>query len=412
MNLLMRFLVFGLVAGAVTGVVYFYMGMRVIEPMRLPPPWRAVAWGTLTFFWILHPLAFGLMAIFRHRAGYMDAVQWVSYTAMGFFCMLLVVVVLKDVAGLGLKAAEMARNIFNPAAHASVRAIPDVDQDKRLTVSRMVSAGALMAAFVLTGAGFVAAHGIAGVKPVRVRLRRMAAGKSPLRVVQISDIHVGPTIKRDFLQGIVEKVNSLNPDIIAVTGDLVDGTVEQLRLHVEPLGLLKARLGVYFVTGNHEYYSGAEEWIAEVRRLGLTVLMNEHVVVEHEGQPIVMAGVTDYEGGRFFPGHQSDPRRAIAGAPEGAVKILLAHQPRTAFQASEADYDLQLSGHTHGGQFIPWNLAVRLQQPVNAGLHLFNQMWIYVSRGTGYWGPPLRLGAPSEITLLEIAPGESPAAEA
>jgi predicted MPP superfamily phosphohydrolase len=177
------------------------------------------------------------------------------------------------------------------------------------------------------------------------------------------------------------------------------------------------------VTGNHEYYSGAHAWIVELRRLGLTVLMNEHVVLHHrpgqglgmavgaqEDSPtvalLVLAGVADYSAHHFDPTHRSDPALALLGAPATArVRVLLAHQPRSAATAAQAGFDLQLSGHTHGGQFWPRNLLVPLQQPFTAGLNQLHNLWVYTSRGTGYWGPPKRFGAPSEITALRLVAG-------
>jgi predicted MPP superfamily phosphohydrolase len=179
--------------------------------------------------------------------------------------------------------------------------------------------------------------------------------------------------------------------------------VQRLAPHTEPLGRLRAGDGVYFVTGNHEYYSGALEWIAEVRRLGLNVLMNQHVIVHKGDARLMIAGVADYHAHHFHPEHKSDPQRAAAGAPAGiGARVLLAHQPRSATAAAAAGFDLQLSGHTHGGQFFPWNLFVPLQQPFVAGLNRVREMWVYTSRGTGYWGPPKRFGAPSEITLVRL----------
>jgi predicted MPP superfamily phosphohydrolase len=190
--------------------------------------------------------------------------------------------------------------------------------------------------------------------------------------------------------------------MVAITGDLVDGSVGDLSTHTAPLAALASRHGTYVVTGNHEYYSGAPAWIRELRRLGTRVLLNEHVVLEHEGARIAVAGVTDYSAHHFDAAQRSDPRAAAAGAPSDAVKLLLAHQPRSAPSAAEAGYDLQLSGHTHGGQFWPWNLFVRLQQPFTAGLNRLGRMWVYINRGTGYWGPPMRFGIPSEITLIRL----------
>jgi predicted MPP superfamily phosphohydrolase len=222
-------------------------------------------------------------------------------------------------------------------------------------------------------------------------------------IVQISDIHVGPTIRVRYVEDIVDAVNRLHPDVVAITGDLVDGSVAELGEHVAPLSRLVARHGSFFVTGNHEYYAGAPAWIAEVRRLGIRVLHNEHIVIDRGGQKLVLAGVPDYSGGHFHEDHRSDPAAAMAGAPADAgARVLLAHQPRTAPAAARAGFDLQISGHTHGGQFWPWVHFVRFQQPFTAGLHRLDALWVYVSRGTGYWGPPKRFGAPSEITRLRL----------
>src|SRR5690606_14540497 len=224
-------------------------------------------------------------------------------------------------------------------------------------------------------------------------------------IAQITDIHVGPTIKEDYLEAIVQAVNRLSPDLVAITGDLVDGSVKELGPHVQPLARLVAKHGVYFVTGNHEYYSGVRGWLQELKRLGVRVLLNEHQVLSHRGETLVLAGVADYSAHVFEPSHRSNPVKALKGAPpEVGVKILLAHQPRSCHAAAQAGFDLQLSDHTHGGQFLPWNFFVRLQQPFTAGLHRVGQLQLYISRGTGYWGPPKRLGAPSEITLIRLVP--------
>jgi predicted MPP superfamily phosphohydrolase len=258
-------------------------------------------------------------------------------------------------------------------------------------------------AVLLTVVGYSNARRLAGVRAVDVPIAELPAALQGFTIAQISDMHIGPTIKRDFVDAVVDAVNGLGADMIAITGDLVDGSVRQLSAHTQPLSRLSARYGVYFVTGNHEYYSGAHRWIAELRRLGLRVLLNEHVVLEHAGAAVVVAGVTDYAAHHFDPAHRSDPAGALAGAPATAdVRLLLAHQPRSAFAAASAGFDLQLSGHTHGGQFVPWNFFVRLQQPFTAGLRRLGRLWVYTSRGTGYWGPPKRLGAPSEITRLRL----------
>lgn len=262
--------------------------------------------------------------------------------------------------------------------------------------------GVFLGATAFTLIGLVNVLRTAKVVRVDVPIASLPPALHGFTIAQISDIHVGPTIKQTYLQAIVHRVNQLEADMVAITGDLVDGSVRELAPHVTPLAALSSRHGTYFVTGNHEYYSGAHGWIDELRRLGLRVLLNEHVVVQHDVTPVVIAGVTDFTAHHFDPSHRSDPHAAVKGAPTDAVKLLLAHQPRSAPAAEEAGFHLQLSGHTHGGQFWPWRLAVPLQQPFVAGLKRLKHMWIYTSRGTGFWGPPKRLCAPSEITLLRL----------
>ncbi len=260
-----------------------------------------------------------------------------------------------------------------------------------------------LGAVLITALGFVSARRTASVVHVEVPILSLPEALSGLTIVQISDVHVGPTIKQAYLNAIVQTVNRLAPDLVAVTGDLVDGSVADLARHVAPIASLSSRHGTFFVTANHEYYCGAEPWIAELRRLNVHVLLNEHVVLRHNAEVFVVAGVTDVSAHHFIASHRSDPRAALLGAPShAAFRLLLAHQPRSAAAAAEAGFDLQLSGHTHGGQFLPWNFLVRLQQPFVSGLHRLRDLWVYVSRGTGYWGPPTRFGVPSEITCLKL----------
>ena len=252
----------------------------------------------------------------------------------------------------------------------------------------------LAIAAVLTAVGVIGARRVRVVR-VSVPILGLPPDLEGFRIVQLSDLHVGPTLKRRFVERVVAKANGLDPDVVAFTGDVADGFVPDLKDEVAPLGRLEARLGKFYVTGNHEYYWDAPGWGREVERLGLTVLQNSHQMVRRGSARLLFAGVPDLS----VP---SDPAAALRGAPASDVRVLLAHQPRSAFAARDAGFDLQLSGHTHGGQYFPFNLLVRLFQPFVAGLHRLEAMWLYVSRGTGYWGPPLRIFAPSEITLIEL----------
>ncbi len=325
----------------------------------------------------------------RHKHNpWADHLAAVGFIAMGFFSSLLILTLGRDVMLLAASAASGF--LINASAVESLHAW---------------SAPAVpLSAVLVTLIGFINARRRAAIRAIDVLIHGLPAALQGFRIVQLTDIHVGATIKRDYVSRIVDAVNALDADVIAITGDLVDGSVARLSAHTEPLGRLAARHGVFFVTGNHEYYSGVHGWVVELRRLGLSVLLNEHVVLDHRGAALVIAGVTDLSAHHFDASHRSDPVAAIAGAPPQAVKVLLAHQPRSAVVAAQAGYHLQLSGHTHGGQFFPWSLVVKLFEPYSNGLYRLGELSLYVSRGTGYWGPPKRFGAPSEITHLRLMP--------
>ena len=373
-----------------SALMHGYIGLRLLP--ALPGGAGGQLWllGILCLSALLMP--FGLLARRVARPPLADLLSWVGLLCMGLFSSLLVLTLLRD-AVLGLLWLMV---LLWPGA------LP-LAQWRSLSAQAVPLLGGLV-----TLLGFLNARRTAAVVRVNVPIRDLPLAWHGFTLVQISDIHVGPTIRRPYLRRIVDRVNALEADLVAITGDLVDGRVSELAAHVAPLADLRSRHGTFFVTGNHEYYSGVDGWIVELRRLGLTVLLNEHVVIAHpdaataRGIPLVLAGVTDYSGGHFDPAHRSDPLAALRGAPLDAVRVLLAHQPRSAAAAAEAGFDLQLSGHTHGGQFYPWNLFVRFQQPFTAGLHRLQNLWVYTSRGTGYWGPPKRFGAPSEITCLTL----------
>lgn len=358
-----------------------YIGLRLLPDMAMGPLFTVAGVLLLAALTVLVPV--GLMSASLRRRRWSELVAWLGLLSMGFFSTLLVTALARDLVLLALRLAGPADPGF---VRGSAVAVP-------------------LLALGITALGFVNARRLARVVRVEVPIAGLPPSLHGYAIAQVSDIHVGPTIKRPYLNAIVNRVNRLGADAIAITGDLVDGSVHRLSLHTQPLARLAAPDGVFFVTGNHEYYSGAEEWIAELRRLGVTVLLNQHVLRRHDDATLMIAGVADYTAHHFHPAHKSDPRAAAGGAREAAdVRILLAHQPRSAPEAAEAGFHLQLSGHTHGGQFFPWNLFVPLQQPFVAGLHRVRDMWVYISRGTGYWGPPKRFGAPSEITLVRLVP--------
>ncbi len=288
------------------------------------------------------------------------------------------------------------------------RALPGTGMDdpsQRELVQRWITLLALAMAAILIGVALWQGTRRVRVREMPVTLRRLPEALHGLRLVQITDLHVGSTLDGDWLRHVVERVNAARPDVVAITGDLVDGSVAELRAHVAPLAELRAPHGIYFVTGNHEYYAGADEWIAYLRELGIRVLRNERVAIQPEpgGAALDLAGIDDHSS-HHFPGHGADLGAALAGRNADRAVVLLAHQPAAITAAAAAGVDLQISGHTHGGQIWPWHHMVRLQQPYLAGLHKHpaSETQIYISSGTGFWGPPMRLGAPAEITLITL----------
>ena len=372
-------------------LLHGYVGLRLI-PSLAGGPWAGPALGVLlATSALLLPLS--LVGGKLRWPGARTALAWTGMLAMGWFSSLFVLTVLRDVLLLALAALV-----------ALVARLPGVLAPEWITQITQATAWAVLAAAAtVTVLGAWNARRTAAVVRVDVPVTDLPEALHGFTIVQISDIHVGPTIRGEYVQAIVDRVNRLEADMVAVTGDLVDGSVGELAGHVAPLAALRSRHGTFFVTGNHEYYSGADAWITELQRLNVRVLLNEHVVLRHGGSDVVVAGVTDHSAHHFDIAHRSDPAASVQGAPLGAaLRLLLAHQPRSATAALGLGFHLQLSGHTHGGQFWPWNHFVRLQQPFTAGLHRLQDLWIYTSRGTGYWGPPKRFGAPSEITCLRM----------
>ncbi|CAN5908196.1 hypothetical protein BH11MYX3_BH11MYX3_49450 [soil metagenome] len=248
--------------------------------------------------------------------------------------------------------------------------------------------------------GMVSARGEHEIVDVEIKLAKLPKELDGFSIVQLSDLHVGMTIDRTFVQRVVDRANALKPDLFVLTGDLVDGQVEDLRDETAPLGKLVANHGVYAVTGNHEYYSGADPWIAELTSLGIRYLRNQHVTIGDGDAKFVLAGVDDHSG-RGYEGHGADYNAALAGRDPDLAVVLLAHQPRQVRRAAEHGVDFQLSGHTHGGQIWPWHYLVRMQQGgLLAGYYEWKGTQLYVTRGCGYWGPPVRLLAPLEITRV------------
>ncbi|MCH7820223.1 MAG: metallophosphoesterase [Candidatus Marinimicrobia bacterium] len=393
---------FVIIFTSILGLMYGYVGWRLMSTAGIPSPWNYVAWGVIIFFWLSVPIRF----VFWFR-GYsstlVDWFAWLAFLGLAFFSILFVLFLTRDIIWLLiLLGGKLLALMQGTKGAEAAKSIP-MDPAKRRLILNVINAGILGVTGAYIGWGISNAKSRIRVKKIDIRVPNLPKEFNGYTILQVTDIHVGPTIKKKFVERIVEIARDLRPDLLAMTGDLVDGSVESLREDVAPLAELDIPHGKYFVTGNHEYYSGVSAWVAHIRdELGFRVLNNEHVVLKKGKGHIILAGVTDLESRNMDPENASDPQKAIRGASEESYKILLAHQPRSIFKAAEAGFDLQLSGHTHGGQFFPWNLVVGLFQPFVKGLHKYENTDIYVCTGVGYWGPPVRIGVPPQVTLLKL----------
>jgi predicted MPP superfamily phosphohydrolase len=367
-------LVFAL--GSVGAAHYYVVKGFVLDP-ALPEPWRTlgIAFVPLAFVGV-----FAQLAVERSLGlPWLRILSWPFALWMGVFWLGFVALLFTDAAFALMGAASSAA-------------------PQGLARGRALAAGAL----VLLAGGIALRAGlrIPRVKRVEIALAKWPRALDGFRIAQISDIHIGPILGRSFAERLVARVNALAPDLVAVTGDLVDGGVEQVGGEVEPFAALRAKHGVFFVPGNHDFYSGLSGWLARVQELGMRVLRNEHVALAGTGG-FDLAGVDDHRGD-WRLGSTEDVAAAVAGRDTRRACVLLAHDPATFVTGSAAGVDLQLSGHTHGGQIWPFNALVRLTTPFVAGLYRRGASQLYVTRGVGFWGPPMRLLAPSEIAEIVI----------
>lgn len=365
-------MLFFILAIVILAAMWGYVWASLVVPLELPPQIHSIVAAILVggFF-----LQIARWAFFRSKRDFTPLVV-LAYFMLGLLSHLVLASGMKDIALLVIPISD--------AQHTHI------------------VIGILSACIVANAWGTHTA--LSGPVVRHVNLPNSSKRPSPqnIRLVQVSDLHVGPLIREHYVQKVVDLVNSLKPDLIAVTGDLGDGNAKTLKTSLDPLKKLKSTCGVFYVTGNHEYYWNVAEWTQAVRALGFTVLTNEGRLISTTNNSIWIAGIPDKSGHRFQPEHKLDEQRARQGSPESAYRILLTHQPNSLKDIQVENWDLFLAGHTHWGQYFPFNFLVRFFNLYFKGLHRVpNSGWIYVNAGTGFWGPPLRLGVRSEITLIE-----------
>ncbi|ATO15847.1 hypothetical protein CO540_20110 [Micromonospora sp. WMMA2032] len=417
----------------VIGLIHFYLWKRLVRDTTRPGRWRRLGAAVVALLALLVPAT---------MAGTRNGWFWLAWPgylwlALMFYLLVLLLVLEVPIAVVRLVLRRRARAAATgPAPEpaligAGAGAVPpgstgdavgtpsggtadggdappadtvpaDHDPSRRLLLARGAAIFAGLTAAGVTGYGVRTATGPPRLDRVRIPLAKLPRSMDGLRIATVSDIHLGPLRGRAHTERIVAMINQLDADLVAVVGDLVDGTVAELGSAAEPLRDLRSRYGSFFVTGNHEYYSGVEEWVREVDRLGLRVLQNERQEIQARGGVLDLAGVNDVTAAGTGLAAPADYAAALGDRDPSRPVVLLAHQPVAAQEAAKFGVDLQLSGHTHGGQMVPFNLAVKLQQPVVSGLGEVDGTKVYVTNGAGFWGPPVRVGAPPQVTLVEL----------
>jgi uncharacterized protein len=381
---------FVVILGTVLGLMHLYVWKRLVKDTsggrtRWALSGVLLALMVLLFATLLLPRLLGL----REPAW----LAWSGYIWFGLVVYLFLALLVLEPVRLALLPWVKKPSHEEPAASPAM--------NRRLFLARAGAAAAGAASVGLVGVGVANAMGPPNLLQVPVRLRRLDTAFNGFRIAVVADIHLGPLAGRSHTERIVRMINETEPDLVAIVGDLVDGTVEELGSAAEPLRDLVSREGAFFVTGNHEYFvPDTSEWLRELERLGVQPLRNENTTIRRGTAAFDLAGVNDVSGAQH-----SDPPdydRALAGTSSSRPTILLAHQPVQVDEASAHGVDLQLSGHTHGGQMWPFHYIVRALQPSLAGLSTVGDTQLYVTRGAGFWGPPVRIGAPPDITVVSL----------
>jgi uncharacterized protein len=390
---------FFLMIAAATALAHWYIWRRLVRDTTQPGG-SGRRWGTIALLG-----AYALMLVALAFAEEMTFLAWPGYLwlAMTFYLPILLGV-------LEIPRLLVLRRTRTPALATTAAADPVSDEppdqpapvaSRRVFIARSFALAGGITAGGIVGYGATQALGAPEITRIPISLGKLDPSLAGFRIAVVSDIHLGPLRGRSHTERIVRMINEQQPDLVAIVGDLVDGTVAKLGEAAAPLGDLVSKHGSFFVTGNHEYYSGYESWLVELERLDVNPLRNERVQITRGNAGFDLAGVNDVTGRGFDDG--PDIEGALAGRDASRPVVLLAHQPVQVEDAAKHGVDLQLSGHTHGGQMFPFHAIIPVQQPVIAGLEKIDDTWIYVTRGAGFWGPPVRVGATPEISMIELA---------
>lgn len=387
-------IVFLLTAISIWAGMHFYVGVRLVGAAGLSPGWTRAGWGAVIALMFLGPTFIWLHEA-KGEGPWLRAAEWCAFMGFGISSLLAGILLIRDlawIAALGLDwlgGLKTGRALLPPGA-------------TRQAVENWSSIGVVAAALAIAAAGLVETRRPPRIEETTVRVPDLAPALKGFRIVVISDLHLGRTTPPGFMESVAEAVNGLRPDIVVFPGDFGDAKANVERENALRLKEVTARYGKFFVTGNHEYYSDFPRWIEMAREAGFTVLMSENRTVQVGRAKLLVAGIPDHEARETR--HERLPSLAelAPGLDSVEFAILLAHQPRRAKEAAEAGFNLMISGHTHGGQYFPYTWIVKLFYRWDRGMFAVGGMALYVSRGTGYWGPPIRAGSPSEISLLVL----------
>ncbi|GAB1508164.1 metallophosphoesterase [Actinophytocola sp. KF-1] len=398
---------FGVMLSALVALMHWYIWKRLVKDTLRPGRARRV----LTVVTVLLALLVAATLVLPRAVGLTGAgyYAWPGYIWFGLLVYLFLILAVLELPRLALRgwvrrtpleATAAAPGSPTVPAETAPPAEPTPDLSRRLFLARGAGLVAGAASVSLVGVGMANALGPPDLLRVPVRLPKLDTAFTGFRIAVVSDIHLGPLSGRAHTERIVSMINETSPDMVAIVGDLADGTVAALGPAAEPLADLVSREGTFFVTGNHEYFEEPFEWLRELERLGLHLLRNENTVIRRGGAAFDLAGVNDLSGRMADDGPDFD--KALAGRDPSRPTVLLAHQPVQVSEAAKRGVDLQLSGHTHGGQLWPFHYIVGMQQGAVAGLSTVDGTQLYVTRGAGFWGPPIRVGAPPDITVLSL----------
>jgi len=382
-------ILFFCIALTILSLIHYYIWRKLFRNTGLPKYLKK-----LSLYILITLLLFFIFAQILSRVlpfNYSIPFLWLAYLWIGIMLLIFICLVFIDVI----------RFIVFIFSKIFISSNSEIDLERRQFISQITASGVSITVAAVSGISVFNYLSKPIVKKLNISLNGLPSTFNGFKIVQISDLHVGQLMTQATLQKVVQQVNDLNPDLIAITGDLVDGSIDKLSSEITPIKDFSAPHGVFFVTGNHEYYSGAEKWIEEIRSLGITVLENENVKIKINNDSFTLAGVNDHEASRFGNKHAADFKKALSQSNNNNV-VLLAHQPIAAKEIADYNVDLVLSGHTHGGQIWPIHYLVYLNQHFVKGLHRYKKTQIYVNQGTGCWGPPMRLGTQNEITEITL----------